>query len=257
MILAESSDVTKELLDFQLFGPVTAHRILLVVCGLFMIVLFTWAARNVATKPKKTGMVALLEVGLVWVRDEVVYPWLGPERGRRYLPFMWTLFFFILFSNLFGLIPFPLYPKEHTDALAVATGNLAVTGGLAVIVFVLIQVSGMRQHGIGKYWKTTLKPPGVPVLLTPIIGLFTKPFALTVRLFANMVAGHALLAILFGYLIGVEHYAKPLQGMPITIGSAAAIVGVFLFETLIALIQAYIFTVLSAIFISLAVAEEH
>lgn len=262
MTVLAAGDVSNDLLDFKLFGPVTAHQAMLVVCGLLMIVLFTWAARRAAAKPKKTGMVALLEVGLVWVRDEIVYPWLGPERGRRYLPFLWTLFFFILFSNIFGLIPSPFYPGSHTDALAVATADLAVTAGFALITFVVVQAAGMREHGVGKYW-AHLVPAGVPVVLVPIVfivefmGLFTKPFALTVRLFANMVAGHALLAILFGFLIGVEHYAHPLVGMPETIAAAGFILFIMVFETLIALIQAYIFTVLTAIFISQAVAHEH
>lgn len=257
-----AGDVTNDLLDYKLFFGLTAHQTLLVVAGVFMIGLFWWMSHRVTSKPKKTGVVALLEVALVWVRDEIVYPWLGPERGRRYLPFLWTLFFFILFSNIFGLLPSPFYPGDHTDALAVATADLAVTGGLAIIVFIVIQVAGMREHGFAKYW-ATLVPHGVPKPLIPIVfivefmGLFTKPFALTVRLFANMVAGHALLAILFGFLIGVEHYAHPIIGMPETIAAVGFILFIMVFETLIALIQAYIFTVLSAIFISQAVSHEH
>jgi F-type H+-transporting ATPase subunit a len=259
MILA---DVTEDLLDFKLAGPLSAHQVLLIICGLLMIVMFTWAARNVPAKPKKAGFHALLEYGLVWVRDEVVYPWLGPERGRRYLPFHWTLFFFVLFSNLFGLIPFPFYPEGHTDALVLATANLAVTGGLAIIVFVVYIAAGMREHGAFKYWGT-LVPHGIPMYIVPVvffvefIGLITRAVALTVRLFANMLSGHALLAILFGFLIGIEHYSHPVIGMPQTIINAATLVLVMLFETLIALIQAYIFTVLSAIFISISVAEAH
>ena len=262
MTLLASGDVTNDLLDYKLIGPLTAHQVLLIFCGLFTIGLFWWAAKRITTHPKKTGVVALLEVALVWVRDEIVYPWLGPERGRRYLPFLWTLFFFILFSNMFGLVPSPFYPGSHTDALTVATADLAVTGGLAIIVFIVIQVSGMKEHGVLKYW-ANLVPAGVPVFLVPIVfvvelmGVFTKPFALTVRLFANMVAGHALLAILFGFLIGVEYYAQPVVGMPETIAAVGFILFIMVFETLIALIQAYIFTVLSAIFISQAVAHEH
>lgn len=262
MTLLAAGDVTNDLLDFKLFGGLTYHQLLLIVAGLFMIVLFAWMARKVGSQPKKTGVLALLEVGLVWVRDEIVYPWLGPERGRKYLPFLWTLFFFILFSNIFGLLPSPLYPGDHTDALAVATADLAVTGGLAVIVFLVIQISGMKEKGFFKYWKSIV-PSGVPAVLVPIVfivefmGLFTKPFALTVRLFANMVAGHALLAILFGFLIGIEHYAQPVAGMPETIAAVGFILFIMVFETLIALIQAYIFTVLSAIFISQAVAHDH
>ena len=238
-----SEDIVPHLLDFKLPFGLTAHQALLIEVAVFMIGLFWWAARKISTQPRKTGMVALLEVALVWVRDEIVYPWLGPERGRRYLGFFWTLFFFILFANIWGLAPFPVNPWDRT-----ATGNLAVTGALAVVVFVVIQVSGMREHGWGKYW-IDLVPAGTPWFLWPLlfvielIGLLTKPFALTVRL--------------FGFLLGVAHYSSPALGVPSTLASFAFILFISLFEVLIALIQAYIFTVLSAIFTSLAVAEEH
>jgi F-type H+-transporting ATPase subunit a len=258
MNLLAAEEIVHHLLDFHIPGlEVTAHQVLLLVVALFTVVLFWWAARRITTRPKKKGVVALLEIGLVWIRDEIVYPWLGPERGRRYLPFFWTLFFFILFSNLIGLAPFPFNPWERT-----ATGNLAVTGALAAIVFVMVQVSGMMQHGWGKYW-VHLVPGGTPKFLWPLvflielIGLFTKPFALTVRLFANMTGGHAILLVLFGFLLGVQHYASPLIGAPATMASFAFILFIMLFEVLVAFIQAFIFTILTAIFTSLAVAEEH
>ena len=252
-----AEDIVHHLLDFQLRGGPTAHQLLLVEIAIFTIVLFTWLARRTKSEPPKKGVAGLLEFTLVWLRDEVVYPWLGPERGRRFLGFFWTLFFFILFCNLFGLLPFPLNPWERT-----ATGNLAVTGALAAIVFVVIQVSGMLQHGWVKYW-IHLVPKGTPIFLWPLlfliefIGLFTKPFALTVRLFANMTGGHAALLALFGFLYFVPHANSGVLGIPTTIASFGFILFILLLETLIALIQAYIFTVLSAIFVSLAVAEEH
>jgi F-type H+-transporting ATPase subunit a len=261
MILA-SENITDELLDFHLFGPITAHQFLLILCAVFMIGLFAWAARKLPEAPKKTGLLALLEFGLVWVRDEVVYAWLGPEEGRRYLPFMWTLFFFVLFSNLFGLMPFTAVPHARSDVFTVATGNLAVTGGLAIIVFFLVILAGIRKHGPLSYWGT-LVPPGLPGVLVPMIfflefiGLVTRGVALAIRLFANMLAGHALLGILFGYLIGVEYFAHPTGGILPTAGSVLFIMAIMLFEVLIALIQAYIFTILSAIFVSISVAEEH
>jgi F-type H+-transporting ATPase subunit a len=220
-------------------------------------VLFIWLAKRTRATPPKKGVAGLLEFTLVWLRDEVVYPWLGPERGRRFLGFFWTLFFFILFCNLFGLLPFPFNPFERT-----ATGNLAVTGALAAIVFILIQVAGMLEHGVLGYW-IHLVPKGTPIFLWPLlfliefIGLFTKPFALTVRLFANMTGGHAILLVLFGFLYFVPHANKGVLGIPSTIASFGFILFISLFEVLVALIQAYIFTVLSAIFVSLAVAEEH
>jgi F-type H+-transporting ATPase subunit a len=256
MFLA-AEDIVHHLLDYTQAGPLTAHEFLLIGVGIFTMVLFTWLARRTRTEPPKKGVAGLLEFTLVWLRDEVVYPWLGPERGRRFLGFFWTLFFFILFCNLLGLLPFPFNPWERT-----ATGNLAVTGALAVIVFIVIQGAGMVAKGPVHYW-TGLVPAGTPAFLWPLvwviefIGLFTKPFALTVRLFANMTGGHAALLALFGFLYFVPHANRGVIGIPTTLGSFGFILFVLLLETLIALIQAYIFTVLSAIFISLAVAEEH
>ena len=252
-----AEDIVHHLLDYQRPGAPTAHQLLLAAVAVFTIVLFTWMARRTRSEPPKKGVAGLLEFTLVWLRDEVVYPWLGPERGRKYLGFFWTLFFFILFCNVFGLLPFPFNPWERT-----ATGNLAVTGALALIVFIMVQVSGMRAHGYLKYWKD-LVPAGTPGFLWPLvwviefIGLFTKPFALTVRLFANMTGGHAILLVLFGFLYFVPHANSGLLGIPSTIAAFGFILFIMLFEVLVALIQAYIFTVLSAIFTSLAVAEEH
>jgi F-type H+-transporting ATPase subunit a len=252
------AEVVNHLLDYDgLPGSITAHQLLIAGIAVFTVVLFTVAARRAQTHPKKKGIVSLIELGLVWVRDDIVYPWLGAERGRRYLPFFWTLFFFILFSNIIGLFPFPFNPWERT-----ATGNLAVTGALAALVFLMVQLAGMKQHGYLKYW-INLVPPGTPKFLWPLvfiielIGLFTKPFALTVRLFANMTGGHAILLVLFGFLYGVEHANEGLIGVPSTGAAFAFILFIMLFEVLVALIQAYIFTVLTAIFTSLAVAEEH
>jgi F-type H+-transporting ATPase subunit a len=252
------ADVVTHLSDYPLPTKwFTAHHALMLLVSAVMIVGFWWAARAVKARPKRTGIVSLVEVSLVWLRDEVVYPWLGEDKGRKYIFFFWTLFFFILLSNLIGLFPAPLNLWQRT-----ATGNLAVTAALAIIAFVLIQVSGMKQHGWGGYW-IHLVPSGVPKWLWPIVwivefvGLFTKPFALTVRLFANMTAGHAIVAVLVGFLFGVTHYSNVLLGGVSTVASFAFMLFILLFETLVALIQAYIFTVLTAIFVSLAVAEEH
>ena len=252
-----AENIVEHLLDYQRHGSLTAHQFLLIGIAVFTIVLFTVMNLRTTEVPPKKGIFGLLEFGMVWLRDEVVYPWLGPERGRRYLGFFWTMFFFILFCNLCGLLPFPLNPWERT-----ATGNLAVTGALAAITFLVTQIAGMRQHGYLKYW-INLVPKGTPIFLWPLlfviefIGLFTKPFALTVRLFANMTGGHAALLAMFGFLYFVPHANRSVLGIPTTVASFGFILFILLLETLIALIQAYIFTILSAIFVSLAVAEEH
>jgi len=258
MTLLASANVVHHLYDYPLLGRYfTAHDALLLAVAGLMIWIFSWAAKSMTTRPKKTGLLALLEVGLVFVRDDIVYPWLGEERGRRFLPFFWTLFFFILLSNLFGLLPSPFNPWQRA-----ATGNLFVTGALAFIAFMTIQVAGMKQHGWGKYW-LHLVPHGVPWWLWPLvwivefIGLFTKPFALTVRLFANMTGGHAILAVLFGFMWGTANYGNMAINGSVSVATFAFMLFIMLFETLVALIQAYIFTILTAIFTSLAVAEEH
>jgi F-type H+-transporting ATPase subunit a len=252
-----AEDIVHHLLDYTGTGSVTAHQFLLIGIAIFTIVLFTIMSRRVTEGPPKKSFFGLIEFTMVWIRDEIVYPWLGHERGRKMLGFFWTLFFFILFCNLVGLAPFPLNPWERT-----ATGNLAVTGALAFIVFLVVQGAGMVAKGPIGYW-THLIPPGTPGFLIPLvfviefIGLFTKPFALTVRLFANMTGGHAILLVLFGFLYFVPHANSGVIGVPTTIAAFAFILFIMLFEVLVALIQAYIFTVLSAIFTSLAVAEEH
>ena len=256
--LLAAGDVVSHLTDYELIGPYfTAHHFLLLMAAGVMIVLFNVVAKSARRYPARTGMTSLIEVGMVWVRDEIVYPWLGEKDGRKYLYFFWTLFFFILISNIIGLFPAPFNPWMRG-----ATGNVSVTLTLALISFVTVQVAGMKKHGWFGYW-VHLVPGGVPWLLWPLvwviefIGIFTKPFALTVRLFANMTAGHAILAVLFGFLAGVAHYSNPGIATLSSVSSFAFILFIMLFETLVALIQAYIFTVLTAIFISLAVASDH
>ena len=259
LLLASGGSIESHLKDSYIWGRFfSAHHVLMAAVGGIMVYGF-WklAQRTKGAESAPKGLGGLVEVTLVWVRDEIVYPWLGPERGRQYLYFFWTLFFFILLSNLIGLLPVPLNPWGKT-----ATGNISVTAALALITFVMVQVSGMKQHGWGKYW-LHIVPGGIPTALWPLmwlvefIGLFTKPFALTVRLFANMTGGHAIMAVLGGFFLGVAHYANPIIGGAVSVATLGFALFIMLFETLVALIQAYIFTVLSAIFVSLAVAEEH
>ena len=241
------ASIVSHLTDYKIpdAGGLTAHMVLMTMVSLAMIILFTVVAKSAQGKPRATGFGALIEVGLVWVRDEIVYPWLGPEIGRKWLFFFWTLFFFILGNNLIGLMPAPINPWHRA-----ATGNWMVTGALAIIAFCAIQFAGMRKHGWLGYWGN-LVPHGLPFFLVPLVwviefvGLLTKPFSLMVRLFANMTAGHAIIAVLLSFMFGAGAYR------------GAFMLFMMLFETLVALIQAYIFTVLTAIFMSVAVAEEH
>jgi F-type H+-transporting ATPase subunit a len=189
----------------------------------------------------------LWETFIVFIRDEVARPNLGEEHYRRYLPYLLTAFFFILFCNLLGLVPFG----------ATATGNITVTAVLASFTFIITQVAGTRD-----YWRHIFWMPGVPVALRPIltvvefIGLFTKPFALAIRLFANMTAGHVAIVCILG-LIFIFGGMSPALGYAVAPFSVAVTLGVYGLELLVALLQAYIFTILSAVFIAGALEEHH
>lgn len=181
----------------------------------------------------------VIEMLFLFVRDEIAIKSIGRE-GARYTPYLATCFFFILSLNMLGLVPYG----------ATATGSISVTFILAIATFLVTQLAGMRAQGAVGYW-THLVPSGVPAWLYPVlfviefVGLFTKPFALMVRLFANMVAGHVVLF----FLIGLIFLFQTLAVAPVAIGLSFAI---FFLEVFVAAVQAYIFTLLSAVFIGLA-----
>lgn len=207
------------------------HLIFLTLAFVIVLVVMLFARRSAGSASPR-GIGNVVEALIVFLRDEVVLPNTGKE-GRPYMPFFLTVFFFILTMNLLGLIPFG----------SSATGNLSVTAGLALCAFGMMQVAGMRAHGVLGHFKG-LMPHGVPVFVAPILlpieflGMFTKPFALCVRLFANMMAGHAVIAAFIG-LIVVPVLA--LTNLPV-------VVAIGMLELFVAFLQAYIFTMLTAIF---------
>ncbi|MEM6325486.1 MAG: F0F1 ATP synthase subunit A [Bacteroidota bacterium] len=189
-----------------------------------------------------------LETVVLYIRDEVARPNLG-EKTNRYLPYLLTVFFFILLCNLLGLVPFG----------ATATSNIAITAVLAVFTFVITQIAGTKD-----YWGHIFNPPGVPVALKPILipveflGLFTKPFALAVRLFANLTAGHLIILNLIGLIFLIRNDFGVGAGWGTTVPVMLMTLFVYCLEVLVAFIQAYVFTMLSALFIGMAAAEhEH
>ena len=189
----------------------------------------------------------MLEAMVIYVRDEIARPNLGAKTDR-YLPYLLTVFFFILICNLLGLMPFG----------ATATANITVTTVLALFTFVLTQAAGTKD-----YWMHILWPPGIPWFVKPILvpieilGLFTKPFALAVRLFANMTAGHLVILNLIG-LIFIVGGLNEAAGYGTSIPALGLTLFVYALELLVAFIQAYVFTILSALFIGMATAEhEH
>ncbi len=226
--------------QIHIFGidlSITKHVIMMWAAAILLLAGFTLPFRK--RKLVNRGFSNFLEMLIVFVRDDIVYNSVGKEEGRKILPYMLTLFFFVLTCNLLGLVPWG----------ATATGNVSVTAALAILSFILIQAKGMIKQGPIKYY-LNLVPKGIPVFVIPImipveiIGLFTKPFALCIRLFANMIAGHAVILSLLGLMFIAKVFLMPLP----LLGAVA----ISLLEIFIAFIQAFIFTLLTALFISLA-----
>ena len=229
------------------FNPdITTHIVMLGFAAFFVMLYMVPISRSYVEVPR--GARNFFEPILLYIRDEMVYPWLGKKEGRILLPYFWTIFFFILTCNLIGLLPAPFG--------ITATGNFNVTGALAVVTLLVGVVAGMIKKGAGGYW-FGLIPHGVPwplwIIIFPIevLGLITKHFALMVRLFANMTAGHAILAVLAMWTSLVPAL------LPVRAIQATGSLGMICFEIFISLVQAYIFTILSAIYIGLSLAEEH
>jgi F-type H+-transporting ATPase subunit a len=230
------------------FGP-TRHLLYFGVAAAAVVLAIRIGLRGYRRGLPK-GLGALIEILVVFVRDEIAEKSIGHD-GRKFTPLLCSFFFFILVAALVGLLPFQ----------ATATGNISVTMGLALVSFAAMQYAGVSRNGLVGHLKG-LVPPGLPVWLVPImipveiLGMFTKPFALMIRLFANMLAGHVVVVTLL-MLIPLMAATNALLGIgmiPISLGLALF---VMLLELLVALIQAYIFTLLSAIFIGMYAHPSH
>ncbi len=215
----------------------TVHRLMLILSGLLIFLTFAVIFRKPRLKP---GFAAVgLEMIVLFVRDDIVYPVMGEERGERWMPFFTTMFLFILVMNLIGLIP----------AFKSATGNINVTSALAIMVFVLMVLIGFLRIGVVHFFKNffpedTAFPVAVFVAILEMLGFFIKIMVLSLRIFANMFAGH--LAILsFIVLIFVLSPIMTAVSIPFALFTYAL-------EVLVALIQALVFTLLSCIFITQA-----
>lgn len=219
------------------FTP-TKLTVMIWISAILLVGGLLWSMRGRGQVPKGK-LQNLVEIFFLFVRDEIAVKSIGHE-GHRYTPYLATCFFFIMSMNLLGLIPYA----------ATATGSLSVTVVLATATFLVTQLAGMRAQGAVGYW-LHLVPTGVPWWLYPlmipveIIGLFTKPFALMMRLFANMVAGHIVLF----FLLGLIFFLNTVAVAPVAVGLAF---GIFLLEIFVAMVQAYVFTLLSAVFIGMA-----
>ncbi|MFQ5649536.1 MAG: F0F1 ATP synthase subunit A [bacterium] len=221
---------------------ITKNVLMMWIASGILISLLTLAFRRPKMIP--TGLANFFEFIVLYLEQEVMKPYLGDD-SRKYAPYLLTAFFFVLTCNLMGLIP----------GAATATGDIGVTAALALLTFTMVQVAGIKNHGLIGYCKGLI-PPGLPVFILPImvpvevVGLLTKHVALAIRLFANMVAGHV---VIFALLLIIFTFKSYLIG-GVTLGG---ILFVSMLEILIAMIQAYIFTILSSVFIGMAVHQDH
>jgi F-type H+-transporting ATPase subunit a len=239
----------------QYVVPVSNHMLMITVASVILLILLPIAAYPKRLAPK--GLQNLIEAICVYLREEVARPALH-EHTDKFISFIWTMFFFVLTLNLLGMIPteaiIHVFTKKENHFGGPATANIWVTSGLAFVTFIVAHVAGIRQQGIVHYIKNFIPP--VPWYMVPfmyfleLITAFVRPFALAVRLFANIVGGHTTIATLVGLIIIFKNYA-------IASVSIGAIVGMSFLEILVAFLQAYIFTILSTLFISFSVAPEH
>jgi F-type H+-transporting ATPase subunit a len=232
------------------FEMTRINLIMFVATGAIVLV-FGLAFRRPQLVPK--GIQNVGEIAVDFVRINVAEEMLG-SKGKKYVPYLAALFFFIFFFNIIGIIPpFMISPNSL----------IAVPMVLAIVSWVVFNVAGIRKHGFGHYMKMNLFPPGVPVflyiLLTPIEAISTfilRPITLTIRLMANMMAGHLLLVLFYGSTTYLFFHAVWWL-RPLGVGTYIAGFGFTLFEILVAVLQAYIFTLLTTVYIAGAISDEH
>jgi F-type H+-transporting ATPase subunit a len=243
-------------------GP-TKHLMFFVIVALLVLTIARLAIRGYRKDTRvPTGLAAAVEGLVVFVRDEIAEKNIGHGEGAKFTPLLLSFFFFILTGALFGLVPVPTVEDGHWSLGAVtSTANISVTLGLAFVSFVAMQWAGIKKHGVVHHF-VGMVPSGLPLLMIPlmvvieIIGMFARPFSLMVRLFANMLAGHMVITTLL-LLIPLMASISTFFGIamiPISLG-----LGLFILvlELLVAFVQAYIFTLLTSIFIGMSVHPAH
>ena len=238
---------TKKLWDFS----ITKNVFSLLLSIAILLIVFVGIGKRYNTNPHSVprGVQSLMEPIIIFVRDDIAKSAIGEKDYKKYLPFLLTVFFFIFLNNLMGLVPF--FPGG-----ANLTGNIAVPMVMAALVFIITTLSGKKY-----YWKHIFAMPGVPkpvlLILTPIeiFGVFLKPLVLMIRLFANITAGHIIILSFFSmiFIFGEMH---PVAGYGVSIFSGLFVLFMMTLELLVAFLQAYVFTLLSAMYFGMAV-EEH
>jgi F-type H+-transporting ATPase subunit a len=232
----------------------TKNVVSIIITVSLMLWVFLSIAKRYQQKPLTApkGMQSAFEPLITFVRDEIAIPSIGKHKYERFMPYLLTVFFFIWFNNMLGLVPF--FPGG-----ANVTGNIAVTMVLALFTFAITTFSGNKN-----YWVHVFNTPGVPwwlkaIPVIPIVeflSLFTKPFALMIRLFANISAGH-IIGLAFLSLIFIFGEKNPAVGLGISAFSVPFDIFMFFLELLVAFIQAFVFTLLSAVYFGMAVEEHH
>jgi F-type H+-transporting ATPase subunit a len=232
----------------------TKHVVFMILAALLVFLTIWYGGRQVERRHREgkapRGFGAAVEAMVLFVRDDIAVASIG-HGGEKFAPYIITLFFFILYCNLLGLLPWG----------SAATGNIAVTAGLALTAFLTIEISGFRALGPKGYLKTiVMVPPGMngagavimAIIMTPVelIGKIVKPFALTLRLFANMTAGHFVILVLLGLIFVFGTAWWPIRSV-VVVGSVVLTCFMMALELLVALLQAYIFALLTSVFIGL------
>jgi F-type H+-transporting ATPase subunit a len=239
--------VTAGIWDFSL----TKNAVALIISIGFLLIIFLSIAKSYGKRRNEApkGLQSLLEPVIIFVRDEVAKSAIGPKY-ERYLPYLLTIFFFIWINNIMGLIP--IFPGG-----ANVTGNVAIPIVMALFTFVITNISGNKH-----YWKHILWMPGVPLAIKPLmlaielLGVFIKPTVLVIRLFANITAGHIVILV-FISLIFIFGEKSAVGGYSVSVASVAFAVFLNFLEILVGAIQAYVFTLLSAVYFGMAVDESH
>jgi F-type H+-transporting ATPase subunit a len=233
----------------------TKNVLSLLISIVLMLLIFLSVAKAYTRRPNQApkGLQNLMEVIILFIRDDIARPSIGEHKYKRFMPFLLTIFFFIWFNNMLGLVP--IFPGG-----ANVTGNITVAMVLALFTFGIVTINGNRN-----YWLHIINMPGVPwwvkvpIPLMPvieIIGMLTKPFVLMIRLFANITAGHIIVLGFFS-LIFIFGEMSPGLGYGVSVLSLAFTIFMSMLELLVALIQAYVFTLLSAIYFGMATEEHH
>ena len=262
-----TNNMSDTLSDLSFLGinlSITKHVLMLWIVAISCVVLAVYATRKyrVNKEARPEGISHLFEILIEFIKSDIVIPNIGEKGYKTWTPLIATFFLFILVGNYLGLIPF--FEKiPGVAGSASITGNIGVTLALSTITFFSIIIAGTLKHGFLGHWKNMIPsdvPAPVLIILIPIeiMGMIIKPLALTLRLGANMTAGHIGLVAIFGIpMILYQSYESALIGFSVGIVSVILNIAIYFLEILVCLVQAYVFSLLSAVFIGMAIHPQH